>query len=184
MKLLLLLLYRRIKLFFTMYLPNYIVGFIPSYTIRHLYYKLVLGIKIGKGSSIHMGAFFYENNLEIGENCCINRRCHLDCRGKIKIKDNVSISPECILITGSHDHNSSDFAYTSGDITLNSFVWLGTRVMILPNVEVGEGAVICAGAVVTKNVMPYQIVAGVPARVIGERNRNLDYSNKWFLPYD
>lgn len=167
-----------------MYLPNYVVAFIPSYTVRHIYYRLILRIKMGKGSSIHMGAFFYEKNLEIGENCCINRRCHLDCRGKISIKNNVSISPECVLITGSHDHNSKDFSYISGRITINDYAWLGTRVMILPNVEIGEGAVICAGAVVTKDVEPYMIVAGIPAKVIGQRNNDLDYSSKWFLPFD
>jgi acetyltransferase-like isoleucine patch superfamily enzyme len=176
--------YRYFKLFFTLYMPNYIVAFIPSYSIRHSYYRFILGVKIGKGSSIHMGAFFYENNLEIGQNCCINRKCHLDCRGKIIIKNNVSISPDCVLITGSHNINSKSFEYTSGNITINDYVWLGTRAMILPGVEVGEGAVICAGAVVTKNVEPYQIVGGVPAKVIGERGKGLDYSNSWFLPFD
>lgn len=169
---------------FFMYVPNYIIAYVPSYTVRHLYYRYILGIKIGRGSSIHMGAFFYESNLVIGENCCINRKCHLDCRGQITFGNNVSISPECNLITGSHDLNSADFAYISGNIILNNYVWLGTRAMILPGVEIGEGAVVCAGAVVTKDVKPYQIVAGIPAKVIGERNRNLNYSNKWFLPFD
>lgn len=172
------------KLFLMFYLPNYIIAFIPSYKIRHFYYKFILRIKMGKGSSIHMGAFFYESNLEIGENCCINRKCHLDCRGKITIGNSVSISPECTLITGSHDVNSRSFDYISADIILNNYVWLGTRSMILPGVEIGEGAVVCAGAVVTKNVEPYKIVGGVPAKVIGERNKDLDYSNRWFMAFD
>lgn len=167
-----------------MYIPNYIVAYVPIYTFRHLYYRFILGVKLGKGSSIHMGAFFYESNLSIGENCCINRKCHLDCRGNIILGNSVSISPECALITGSHNHNSVGFDYVSGTIILNDYVWLGSRAMILPNVEVGIGAVVCAGAVVTKNVAPYSIVAGVPAKVIGMRSKDLNYSNKWFLPFD
>lgn len=176
--------YLHVKLFFTHYLPNNIISKIPIYTVRHLYYKIVLGIKLGKGSSIHMGAFLYESNLVIGDNCCINRKCHLDCRGNIIIGNNVSISSECILITGSHNHNSVGFDYVSGTIKINNYVWLGTRAMILPNVEIGEGAVVCAGAVVTKDVPPYTIVAGIPAKPIGKRSGDLNYSNKWFMPFD
>jgi len=184
MKLYLSIIYRFVKLFFTHYIPNHIIAYIPIYTVRHLYYKLILGIKLGKGSSIHMGAFFFQGNLIVGKNSCINRNCHLDCRGGIIIKDNVSISPDCNLITGSHNIHSPNFDYIINGIVVNSYVWIGTRAIILPNVELGEGAVICAGAVVTKDVAPYTIVGGVPAKKIGERSRNLDYSCKWTMPFD
>lgn len=184
MKFYLRVLYRFVKLFFTHYIPNHIVAHIPIYKVRHLYYKLILRVKLGDGSSIHMGAFFFQSNLIMGKNCCINRNCHLDCRGGIVLKDNVSISPECSLITGSHDVHSPNFEYIINGIIINSYVWIGTRAVILPNVEVGEGAVICAGAVVTKNVAPYTIVGGVPAKKIGDRTRNLDYSCKWTMPFD
>ncbi|WP_343707622.1 acyltransferase [Flavobacterium sp.] len=176
--------YRFIKLFFTHYIPNHIVTNVPVYSVRHLYYKLILRIKLGKGSSIHMGTSFFESNLIIGKNSCINRKCHLDCRGGIVIKDNVSISPECSLITASHVVNSPNFEYVVNGIVINDYVWVGTRAIILPNVELGEGAVICAGAVVTKNVAPYTIVGGVPAKEIGLRSRDLDYSCKWTMPFD
>lgn len=184
MKLYLIIFYRFVKLFFTHYIPNHIIAHIPIYKVRHLYYKLILGVKLGKGSSIHMGAFFFQSNLTVGKNTCINRNCHIDCRGGIVIKDSVSISPECSLITASHIVDSSDFEYTINGIVINNYVWIGTRAMILPNVELGEGAVVCAGAVVTKNVAPYTIVGGVPAKKIGDRSRNLNYSCKWEMPFD
>lgn len=171
-------------LFFQHYITNHLICKIPIYWIRHSYYRSVMKIKIGKGTSIHLGNFIFEGNLIIGSNSCINRKCHLDCRGQIMIGDNVSISPECVLITGSHDVNSIGFDYIIGTIVINDYVWLGTRSLILPNVVVGKGAVVCAGAVVTKNVRPYSIVAGVPAKEIGVRSENLDYNNKWFMPFD
>lgn len=131
-----------------------------------------------------MGAFFYENNFVMGINSCINRKCHLDCRDQLTIGNSVSVSPDCTILTGSHDYNSPTFAFKSGPVTLNDYVWLGTRVMILPGVDVGKGAVVCAGAVVTKNVAPYTVVAGVPAKEIGKRSSDLNYSNEWFLPFD
>lgn len=170
--------------FFKHYVPNNIVSKIPFYSIRHLYYKKILQIKIGTGTSIHMGVFFFHSNLDIGCNTCINRNIHLDCRGGILIGNNVSISPECTLITGSHDYNSKGFDYISHKITIADYVWIGTRSIILPNVEIGEGAVVCAGSVVTKNVAPYSVVAGVPAKEIGLRSNNLSYHCNWFMPFD
>lgn len=170
--------------FFRYYIPNHLIAKIPLYGIRNFYYKLILGIKIGEGSSIHMGAFFVESNLSIGLNSVINRNCHLDCRGGVILGNNVSISPECTLITGSHDVDSPDFKYIDGQIIINDYVWIGTRAMILPNVELGEGAVICAGAIVTKDVEPYTIVGGVPAKKIGDRSKKLNYSCNYLIPFD
>jgi len=177
-------LYLHVKNLFFHLIPNSLVSHLPSYFLRHLYYKAVLGVKLGKSSTIHKGQFIYYGKLTIGSGSTINRKCQLDCRGGITIGNNVSISPECMLITGDHDLNSKGFDYKSAPIVLNDYVWLGSRAMILPNVTVGKGAVVCAGAVVTKDVLPYEIVGGVPARKIGDRTQNLDYSAAWFYPYD
>ena len=170
--------------FYRSYLPNHLIGKIPFYGIRHFYYRKILGIKVGKGSSIHMGAFFIESNFSMGLNSVVNRNCHLDCRGGVVLGSNVSVSPECMLITGSHVVDSPDFSYTDGQIIINDYVWIGTRAMILPNVELGEGAIVCAGAVVTRDVKPYSIVGGVPAREIGKRSNNLSYKCNYFIPFD
>ena len=83
----------------------------------------------------------------------------------------VDIAPEVNVWTLQHDPMDPLFGTKAGGVTLNDYVWIGNRATILPGVEVGEGAVVAAGAVVTKNVEPYTLVAGVPARRIGERRR-------------
>jgi len=176
--------YMYVKQFYLHFLSNSVIAHIPSYLIRHGYYRLILGIKIGNGSSIHKGAFLYDKKLVIGQNTTVNRKCHLDCRALIQIGNNVSISSECMLITGDHNMQSADFKYQSASIKIDDFAWLGSRAIILPGIHIGEGAVVCAGAVVTKDVDPYTVVGGVPAKKIKDRERNLNYSAKWFFPYD
>ena len=166
------------------YLPNHIINKIPSYTIRHLYYRGVMGIKIGKGSSVHMNTFFNRSDIQIGTNSVINRSCYIDGRGTVRIGNSVSISPEVHIITGSHHIDSETFEYYSKGIDIEDFVWIGTRALILPGVRLGKGAIVAAGAVVTKDVNDFEVVGGVPARVIGKRKRNLNYECRWFLPFD
>ncbi len=166
------------------YVPNHILNKIPSYTVRHFFYRYAFGIKLGKGSSIHMNTRINRFNIKIGVDTVINRRCYLDGRGGLEIGDNVSISPEVQLITASHDVNSKTFEYVVNPISIQDYAWVGTRSMILPGVILGKGCVIAAGAVVTKNVAPYSIVAGTPAVKIGERNSVLDYHCSWMPPFD
>lgn len=64
---------------------------------------------------------------------------------------------------------------SSGPVVIEDRVWLGSNVIVLPGVKIGEGAVCCAGCVVTKDVLPYTVVAGVPAKIVNERPRNLKY---------
>jgi maltose O-acetyltransferase len=87
----------------------------------------------------------------------------------------VSISEGSALITLEHDPNSPNFANRGSQVTIGDRVFIGLRAIILPGVTVGEGAIVAAGAVVTKDVGAYEIVAGVPARQIGQRSRDLDY---------
>ena len=170
--------------FFFLLIPNYLITYIPFYTIRHLYYRFVMRIKIGSGSSIHWGVFINRMNISIGKNCTINRRVYLDGRGKLTIGHSVSISPEVQLITCDHDINSKSFTFKKGQIIVEDHVWIGTRAIVLPNVTIKRGAVVAAGAVVTKDVEEFTVVAGVPAKPIKKRNTTLDYSCKWFPPFD
>lgn len=143
-----------------------------------------MGVKIGAGSSIHLSVYLNRNQIIIGENSVINRRCYLDGRGGIIVADNVSVSPEVNLITASHDPNDPEFKYITGQITIEDFVWIGTRAIILPGVRIGKGAVIAAGAVVHKDVEPFTIVGGIPAKVIGTRSKELNYNCKWMPPFN
>jgi acetyltransferase-like isoleucine patch superfamily enzyme len=173
-----------IRIFFQDYFSNYWINKIPFYFIRHWYYRNVMGIKIGKGSSIHLNCFVYGNNIEIAENAVINRRCNLDGRGRLYIGNNASISPDVHMITGDHDYNSVNFSFRSKDIYIDDYVWIGARATILPGVRLGRGAVICAGAVVTKDVEDFAVVAGIPAVKIRERNRNINYNPSWMGYFD
>jgi len=170
--------------FFWHYLPNYLVAYVPFYFLRHGYYRFICGIKIAKGASIHMRAYIRGRRIRLGKNSIVNHSCMLDGRDIISIGENVSISPYVHIITASHDANSSDFAYVSKPVIIEDYVWLGSRATVLPGVTIGKGAVVATGAVVTKNVDPYAVVAGVPARKIGERPENLQYNTKWVPFFD
>lgn len=170
--------------FFYHYLPNHFINHIPFYAVRHFYYRRIIGIKMGERSSIHLNTLIQGKNITIGKSTTINRNCYLDGRGFLWVKDNVSISPDVHLITCDHNHQSSSFYLETGEIIIEDYVWIGSRATILPNVHIGKGAVICAGAVVTKDVAPYSIVGGVPAKEIGKRTEQLDYKPEYFFWFD
>lgn len=161
---------------------NDVLPIIPFWAWRKKYLS-ILGTNIGKNSFIMKNNYFMSPwLLSIGEYSHINRGCFIDARGEIIIGNNVSISHNVNIVTGGHDPQSKTFAARYKKITIDDYAWLGIGCTILNNVHIGKGAVICAGAVVTKDVPPYTIVAGVPAREIGERNKDLDYHCKWEIP--
>jgi acetyltransferase-like isoleucine patch superfamily enzyme len=168
---------RRIWLDGRLYLANNIVGYLPFSILRIAVYRAMLGTKIGRGTNIFMRAWFdCPGGVEIGENTIVNQRCRLDGRGGLSIGNNVSIAADVIMITASHDMQSKDCKGITAAIIVHDYVFIGTRAMILPGVTLGKGSVVGAGAVVTKNVAPHDIVAGNPARVIGKRSHDLEYS--------
>jgi len=171
--------------FFTHYLPNHVINVTPFYCIRHFYYRYVLRMKLGKGSSIHMNTFIMKGDkIRIGKGTTINRQCMLDARGGIEIGDNVTIAPRVSLVTAEHDVQSENFAGRTLKIEIGDYAFIGINATILPGVRIGRGAVICAGAVVTSDIGEFTIAGGVPARQIGKRNETLNYSCKWFPPFD
>lgn len=120
--------------------------------------------------------FLNGRRVRFGDRNIINFGCLLDGRRyDIRFGDNVSIGPEATILTLGHDPQSAEFTDRGGDVVIGDRVWIGYRAVILPGVTVGDGAVVGAGSVVTKNVLPYTIVAGNPARKIGERARDLRY---------
>jgi acetyltransferase-like isoleucine patch superfamily enzyme len=162
------------------YICNEWIATIPSHSVRNFYYRRVMKFKFEQSCAIHMhGVFDCAENLVIGENSVINAKCRLDNRGGIFIGQNVSISQEVLILTADHDVSASDFAGRSFPVTIEDYVWIGTRAVILPGVTIGKGALIAAGAVVTKDVIPYAIVAGVPAKVIKMRRTDLNYETKY-----
>ena len=166
------------------YVATYFIAHVPSFRLRHWYYRNIMHYPIGRDSSLHMGLFVTGENIEIGDNVVVNRRVYLDGRIGIKIKNNVSISPEVYILSMEHDPNDPMFATRGGIVTIDDNVWIASRALILPDVHIGEGAVVAASAVVTKDVEPYKIVAGVPARPIANRSRKLDYRCVYFPWFD
>jgi len=162
----------------------HLVGLFPFHHFRRFFYRMN-GIKIGKDSTIHMGARFYNpKNILIGKDSIIGERVVLDGRDKLFIGDHVDIASEVMIYNSEHDINNPNFLAKNAPVFIDDYVFIGPRVIILPGVKIGKGAVVAASAVVTKDVPPFAVVAGVPAKIIGERkNKNLSYKlgrASWF----
>ncbi len=158
--------------FFAQHLPASTSGLnIGQKAIRAFCGKLMLK-KCGKKVNIEHGAMFSAKTSlgdysGIGINACINGDC--------TIGDHVMMGPGVVVITKNHSFDRTDIPMMfqgfeeERPVVIGNDVWIGERVIILPGVHVGDGAILAAGAVVTKDVPPYAIVAGVPAKTIKMR---------------
>ncbi len=147
----------------------HLIGNIPFHHVRRFFYRLA-GVKIGKGSTLHMGITFYQpENIQIGEDSIIGENTVLDGRDKLHIGDHVDIASEVMIYNSQHDVNDEFFSAIVKPVIIRDYTFIGPRAIILPGVTIGKGAIVGAGAVVTKDVSDFAIVGGVPAQVIGER---------------
>ncbi len=165
-------------LHFRLLLVRLIFAIFPPYTafrLRVLFLRLI-GFSIGKESVIFdtptiVGESDIYSKLIIGKQCRIGPGGYFDLAGAIVIHDRTVIAPQVTIITGTHEIGDSA-ARTgpdiSGDVEVGEGVWIGARCTILSGVHIGNGAVIAAGAVVTRNVPDNTVVGGVPAKVIRE----------------
>lgn len=165
----------------TIYFFNLVVSRIPFGFIRHPLYRLLF--PIGKRSVVLWGVWIRGHHIVIGDHCVINSNVMLDGRGALLIiGNNVDVAPFVQIWTREHDPRSPTHAGQGGSVKIGDHVWIAAGAMILPGVEIGEGAVIAAGSVVTKDIPPWTIAGGVPAKIIGERPPNVDYKlsyNPW-----
>jgi acetyltransferase-like isoleucine patch superfamily enzyme len=163
-----------------MFVTNHVIAHLPSRRIRLAFYRRALDFEIGSGTSVFMGAQFdSRHGFRIGKNSVINENCRMDNRGQLTIGDCVSISAETVILTADHDVQSSDFAGRERPVEIGDYAFLGTRCTILPGVRIGRGAVVGAGSLVTRDVPDYTIVAGNPAKTIGQRNQSLNYQARY-----
>lgn len=147
----------------------HLLGAIPSHTFRKIVHKSA-GVKMGRGSTIHMGVSFYDpKNVVIGHDTIIGEKSVLDGRDKLTIGDHVAIASEVMIYNSQHDIHDPFFSAVTKPVHIEDYVFIGPRVIILPGIRVGRGAIVAAGAVVTHDVPPFTVVGGVPAKVIGER---------------
>ena len=104
--------------------------------------------------------------LSIGDDCLLNG-CIIAANQEVRIGNGVTLGPWAHLMDGDfHGVQDRDGAGANRPIVIEDDVWLATRAMVLKGVRIGRGAVVAAGAVVTKDVEAYTVVAGVPARVV------------------
>jgi acetyltransferase-like isoleucine patch superfamily enzyme len=160
-----------------LYVCNHVVASIPSRRFRMWFYRTVMNFEIGSDSVIFLGAEFdCAGGLRIGSRSVVNQNCRLDSRGTITIGDDAVIAAGCCILTADHDLQCPSFSGRTSPVVIEDRAFVGTRAIILRGVTIGKAGVVAAGAVVTKNVLDFEIVAGIPAKRIGERTPDLEYS--------
>lgn len=146
--------------------------FKPAFVIRRFFAKRI-AVSVGKNANIEKQAYFTPG-LEIGDNSGVGIRCEVN--GPCKIGNDVMMGPEVVIYTSTHAHDRIDITMIEQGfeevrpVTIGNDVWIGRRAMIMPGVNIGNGCIVGAGAVVTKDVPDYCIVGGVPAKVVKRRN--------------
>lgn len=154
------------------------IGLVPSVSVRRFMYRLS-GVQMGKRCVFHWRTEIRNPEmLTVGNGSIIGDNALLDAHRYLVIGNNVNISSNVSIYTGQHDYRSPKFASDLRKpmkVTIGDRAWLGCNVIVLPGVKIGEGAVCCAGCVVTKDVAPYDVVAGIPAKKVAERPRCLTY---------
>ena len=158
-----------------MYFLNVILSKFPSHRFRISLLRLN-GARIGKQVAIQRACTYWNpKGISIGNGSVVGFNVNLDGRKKLIIGENVTIATDVMIWSLHHDYNDMNFKAVGESVEICDYAWICSRAIILPGVKIGKGAVVAAGAVVVKDVEPYTVVGGVPAKKIAERNRNLDY---------
>lgn len=116
------------------------------------------------------------HRLSIGERSFLGAGVHLSLHEKITIGDRVVINNGVHLLTASHDTEDIGWCMYAKPIVIEDYAWIATKAIILPGVRIGKGAVVGAGAVVSRDIPNFAVAAGNPARIIGQRIHELEYS--------
>ncbi|MHB8778305.1 MAG: acyltransferase [Anaerolineales bacterium] len=148
-----------------------------SEQIRRLSCKNIFRIS-GKNINVERGAHFGSGSqIEIGDNSGIGENCQIP--DNIKIGNNVMMGPDVLIIGKNHNYEDLKIPMRlqgvkeSTPVIIGNDTWIGARVIILPGVNIGDGAIVGAGAVVTKDIPPYTICTGNPARIVKYRNKTI-----------
>ena len=134
-------------------------------------FRMANDVIVSRGTLIQSKA----GNIDIGAHCSIGVQCYIGAVNDIKIGEHVLIAGQCYIGGGRYHLEPSDRhikeqgSYSRGPIEIGDGVWIGAGVIIMDGISIGEGAVIGAGAVITKDVGAYEVVGGVPARVMSTR---------------
>ncbi len=134
-------------------------------------------IRLGERCTVLPGAILaaYGGHIEVGDDVSINPYCVIYGHGNLTIGNNTRIATHAVIVPANHVIDDPhqlirEQGLTCQGIEIGEDVWIGAGVRILDGVQIGDGAVIGAGAVVCKDVPARSVVAGVPAKCIGDRN--------------
>lgn len=144
---------------------------LPSKTLRNVLIRLS-GVKASKDVCFYPG-FTIRNpkGLVIEDGVNVGPKCLLDARRGLTIHRNAVIAYEAIIWTLNHDYNDIYFKGKGASTEIGEYAWICSRSIILPGVKIGKGAIVASGAIVTKDVPDFAIVGGVPAKIIGYREK-------------
>ena len=150
---------------------------IPLHIVRVLWFKAkVPRAKTSKQLAIYRHIRIKNGRgISIGNNVVMNRGVLLDGRSGLDIGNNVDIGENVRIWTLEHDPNNNHVLRGEGT-TIGDYVWIAPCAIIMPGVTIGRGAIVAGGSIVTHDVEPMSIVAGVPAKEIGKRSGELNYS--------
>jgi acetyltransferase-like isoleucine patch superfamily enzyme len=166
----------------TVWLEQWLGGLvrsIPSFVgfgCRYLLYRMLFG-RLDGFCFIYPGAFLsHTYGIRAGRNLHVNGGAFFDGRGGLTIGANVLVGPNAVLLSSQHHWSDPTLpivlqGHRLAPTTVGDDVWIGANVVVTPGVTIATGTVVGAGSVVTADTAPYTIVAGVPARHIGDRPR-------------
>lgn len=148
-----------------------------SSRLRMAIYRHLIGMRIGRDSILWAGNVINDpGHLIVGDNSIVGPGNVFLSRGGIEIGNNVNISGFSYFLSQGHDVTAANLtATTLSPVVIEDDAWIATHAMILPGVRIGRGAVVAAGAVVTRDVPPFKVVAGNPARLMKDRTQDIGY---------
>jgi acetyltransferase-like isoleucine patch superfamily enzyme len=151
------------------------LGYVPSHAVRKFFYRQA-GMTVPTSTSIHWRCEFYApERISFGEHCTIGDSCFLDGRSGLSFGHSVNLGSHVSIYTREHAVDDPNFAETGAPVAVGDHAWIASHAIVLPGINIGEGAVVAAGAVVVKDVRPFSMVGGNPARLIRQRSTDLRY---------
>ena len=144
-------------------------AWVPCYAPKHWLLRL-FGAKVGRGLVIKPRVWIkYPWRLAVGDHCWVGQGAWIDNLADVRLGSHVCVSQQVYICTGSHDYRKQTFDLITRPVEVANGAWLGAKALVIGGVTIGANAIVAAGSVVTRDVPAAAIVAGQPARLIGER---------------
>ena len=161
------------------WLFNRLLRMTPGHRLRILVLNAA-GAHIDTGSALHTRCYVTRpGRLVVGPDCTINFGCYLDTRGGIHIGRNVMVGHRTRIYTAGHSIDDPGFGGYTAPVTIHDHAVIFPNAQLMPGVTIGEGAVVLTGSVVGKDVEPYCVVGGNPARSVKQRARQIAYAHRY-----